>query len=232
MKFHIKFFFLGFFLLLSLHAGAQGQEELLGEITLKIDDGPKTKYPIKQALLYRNVSIDYDSTILLQSSKSIKVLYYPQLDQGEENVLRLIVERKMGRKSDFYDFFINVGDSLQDSLYWENERGRIFLAHRGEVWPTRAYAENVRGEVVLVESKSNRAVTGSLHLNFDLPGLSFDRQAHHFQVEGTFDVPVGSFRETSLSTATVDRAQKQKYRNNLYLALGLTLVILVLFGFK
>ena len=232
MKFQFKFIFWGLVLFSFFPISGWGQLEPLGEITLKIDDQQKRDYPIKQALFYRKVSIDYDSTILLQSSKSVKVLYYPQLDRGQENVLRLIVERKTDQRSDFYDFFINVGDSLQDSVHWENSQGNIFLAHKGQVWPTKSYAENVRGDVVLVESKTSRAVSGSLNLSFDLPALNFDMQPHHFQIEGTFDVPVGHYRETSLSTATVDMARKKKYRNNLYLAMGLTLIILVLFGFK
>ncbi|GAB4374216.1 MAG: hypothetical protein Kow0042_18670 [Calditrichia bacterium] len=233
MSYKISYWIHVFLLLMLFQSGnALSEESYFGDITIAIGGlAPKT-YTIQRALLYRNVSISYDSTALIQNSKSVKVLYYPQLDKGTDNVLRLIFGEEADSSQKFFDLFLNLGDTIPDSVNWKDDRGVVYLAYNGLAQPARLFTDHINGTVHLIKSRKSEGISGALDLNFQMPFSARDSSAYLVDVEGTFDVPVGEYRRMSLSTAETREKLKKKYEENIYLALVLSAFIIVIFGFR
>ncbi len=209
-----------------------GNTRDFGKVDLTIDALPAQSLVINRALLYRNVNIHYDSTVIIQNSAGMEVLYYPQLEEGKENVLRLILDRKSDSVKDFYDMYFNLGDSIPDSLYWNGAAGKIFLAHNGEARPLRPRSRDIRGSIEIVDGDHNRAVTGRLDLNFQMPVLADDTVASRVALKGAFDVPVGKFQETSIGTVSEKKGKSSTYKRNLYLAIIGSVFLIAVFGLR
>ncbi|HFE63986.1 hypothetical protein B1H10_04830 [candidate division KSB1 bacterium 4484_188] len=211
---------------------SKDQADYFGEVSLKINSGPANDFIIERALLYRQVSVRYDSTALLQGKKWHQVLYYPQIEEGEKNVLRLIFSDKKDTLETFYDLFIDLGDSVPDSVHWENEQSKLYLAYNGTAQNIQPESKNISGDILIIKSKKSEAVSGKFDLSFAAPLFNGENNVHNFHITGTFDVPVGEYKTTSLATEKTRKALKKKYKNNIYLALVLSAFIIAIFGFR
>ena len=50
--------------------------------------------------------IEYDSTVLIQNDEGNRILVYPQLREGNNNVLRLIIGEIQESNRNFFDIFL------------------------------------------------------------------------------------------------------------------------------
>ena len=96
-----KSIFLLFFLISFSVLNATNSE--LGELTITIDEIDVQLYNIQNALLYKNVLIEYDSTVLIQNDEGNRILVYPQLREGNNNVLRLIIGEIQESNRNFFE---------------------------------------------------------------------------------------------------------------------------------
>ncbi len=203
-----------------------------GSVSLQIDRLPTQTLAIQRALLYRNVNIEYDSTVLVQSEKSADVLFYPQLNKGNQNVLRLIIGETGESNENFIDMFFNIGDTLPDSIVWNDQENRVYMAYNGIAQAIKPQSHNIDGTIHISSGDKDERVAGNLKLNFDMRLFAEDQLPRNFKIEGDFDVPVGEYRSSSLGSAAKEEEMKKKYRKNLYLAIIGGVLLVVLFGLR
>lgn len=218
-------------LILGCRISGIAQEGDFGKLNIKIDDEPERSYQVQRALLYRQVSIKYDSTVLVQNKMSRDIYYYPQLDSGQQNVLRLLAGTFKKDKQDFFDIFINIGDSIPDSLTYTNSTNDIFISKNGKIQLFKSNSQNINGSIHIKYEKE-KVVAGRLDLSFLINNyLEIDR-TEKFVLNGSFEVAAGDYRELSLGTTAAEKNAKMKRKQNLYIALLISLFVVAYFGFK
>lgn len=210
----------------------RADEPFYGEMDLKMGSLMPVKYEIQQALVFRGVTVSIDSTAILQDTASVKVLYYPQLDKGENYVLRLIFGTETDSTIRFFDFMADLGKSIPDSIVWENEKGKVFLSYNGEPLPIPESSQQITGKIHLLKSKDEKTVTGDLDLRFLMPFSSDQLRPIPIEMKGIFDVPVGEYRSARLVSIDEKKKLRDKYRSNLYLGIAISLFIVAIFGFR
>ncbi|NOX37523.1 MAG: hypothetical protein GXO78_08295 [Calditrichaeota bacterium] len=215
--------------LMGLGNGLRGETISFGEIQLQIDQQPPRMYNIVQALLYRQVDIKYDTTVVVQNADSVTYLFYPQLIQGQRIILRLIAQSKT-LEEDFYDLFILLGDSLSETMVFRQQDSSIFIKHNGLLETVQKYSRNLSGEFRLKETQGGRNVVGDFAIDFDYPIVENDTRMHRIHLEGSLRVPTGKFRETSLSTETQQEERKKSFQRNLAVAIIITIIIVSTIG--
>ncbi len=203
-----------------------------GNVTLQIDTNSPVEFGISRALLYRNVSILYDSTAFVQSDDNIEVLYYPQLADGKQNILRLIAERLKNEEKEFFDIFFNLGDSIPAVVQWTDEKGRIFFAMNGIARTDKPTSNHINGKIELNVGKKSEAVSGNFDLNFEFPLINDFANPNKIHIKGVFDVPVGEYEETSLATVTSKQKIEARYKKNILVAVVVGIFLLAIFGLK
>ncbi|MFZ0391886.1 MAG: hypothetical protein WAN36_15600 [Calditrichia bacterium] len=202
-----------------------------GNIYLDIQGLPAGKLPIQRALLFQGVTISYDSTVLVQNPKGQRILYYPQMNEGSGNVLQLIIGEQTDSVANFYDVYVDLGDTLQKEIRWTNRSGSVFLAYNGLAQPFTPSSRNISGSISL-DTQNKEAVAGTIDIRFQQKLLMEDASPRQIILKGDFDVPVGKYRESSIAAAETEKQKKNKYRNNIYLAVVISIFILAIFGFK
>lgn len=189
-------------------------ESKLGVVGVKLDNYELINYEVKQALLYRKVSIEYDSTILIQNQKASKILYIPQLSSGKGNTLRIILKKIDDQSDNFLDIFFHLGDTIRDTLIWEDVTNKIFMTASGNALPFKQMSEQIEGKIIFTRNDDQEIISGKLLLDFYL-GL-FDTAAHlnHIFLDGYFTIMVGDYRRITLEKS-LTREEKRKRVSNI-----------------
>lgn len=224
------------FILLILPGITEAQEAPgFGQMTVTLDDGSPQIFPIQEALLYRQVKLVFDSTAIVQNKKGDRIYFYPQLDKGSGDLLRLILGKLPTEKEKnnlFFDLFIELGDSLPDSLVWRDADSGVVFLPNGILLPGGLSPGHINGIIRLTHIDENKEVSGNLNLSFDLPFSLPGRDIRHVKLTGDYKVPVGEYRSTSISTVTQKEEMKGRYRRNIYLAVIMTVFLLAIFGLQ
>lgn len=211
--------------------GQEG-ENTFGKVDLRIDAAEKKTLPIQNALLYERASIDFDTTVQVQDASGLLIYYYPQVISGEENILRLIVQHP-DQAGKFYDIIVNLGDSLQGRIDFENDSARVFFSRNGELITFRRYSREINGTVLLLEGlQEKQMISGEMDLSFAMPVREEADDYSTIAVKGVFEVPVGEFRSVSLSASAPVKEEKKNYRRNLYLALIISAMAIIALGLQ
>ena len=208
------------------------QKPTLGNLTLQLDDQKTEKFPVQQALLYRKVVLDYDSTVLIQGGDSSRILYSPQFGSGENHVLRIIAGTLSDQNPDFYDILVVLGDTLRDTITWKGDSSRVFITVKGLLQPQKPRSKNICGQVIFNRDKKNNIQSGILRLDFDIPNLFSVAKKNHFMFDGKFQLAVGDYRYISIGQTETDLKEKERRRQNIYWALILSAFLLAIFGLR
>lgn len=203
-----------------------------GKVDLQIDSGEGQTFNIRNALLYERASIDFDTTVQVQDRQGLLTYYYPQVFDGEGNILRFILTpEEEGER--FYDLIINLDDSLQERIIFENDTGKVYFSRNGELIPFRRYTQDFSGTVLLLKGlQEKKMISGEMDISFALP---LDEHAANFStinMNGTFEVPVGEFRAVSLSATAPISKEKKSYKKNLYLAIIISALAILALGLQ
>ncbi|UCF65717.1 MAG: hypothetical protein JSW33_07750 [bacterium] len=217
---------------LSFPAAISAKDKNFGEISLQIDQADSINMDVQMAFLYRKVSIRYDSTILIQNPESSKVLLYPQVSKGKENVLRIIIGKIDDKNPTFFDMFVVLGDTVTDSISWKGERNKIYITYNGVLKAKETQTEDINGYVVLERNKNGEYVAGSIKLGLSVALFNSQELANRLFMRGSFDLAVGDFRELTVGQNISDIEKKQKKSQNLYLAIVFTVFLIAIFGFR
>ena len=203
-------------LILGCRISGIAQEGDFGKLNIKIDDEPERSYQVQRALLYRQVSIKYDSTVLVQNKMSNDIYYYPTFKKD---------------KQDFFDIFINIGDSIPDSLTYTNSTNDIFISKNGKIQLFKSNSQNINGSIHIKYEKE-KVVAGRLDLSFLIKNyLEIDR-TEKFVLNGSFEVAAGDYRELSMGITSSDKEASSKKKQSLYFAIILSVFFIVIFGLR
>jgi hypothetical protein len=203
-----------------------------GSLETQIDEKEPTNFNIQRALLYRNVSIEYDTTILIQNENSSQLLFFPQISSGETNILRIIFGDFEFQKKIFFDIYFMLEDSIPDSLAWTDESDKIFLAVNGNVKSFQPQSKNINGYILFDRSDDGEIISGKLEMGFDITVLRSESEYNYFKIIGSFNLAVGEYRELTLGEKISDVDKKTKQRQNIYLAVIFAVFLVAIFGFR
>ena len=95
----LRLFGFAWTILILVSATVADETHPLGNLSISIDNGPAEAFPILNALLSRNVSVGYDSTVMVENKESREILFYPQIRKGNENILQIVAGTR-GKKSE------------------------------------------------------------------------------------------------------------------------------------
>jgi hypothetical protein len=199
-------------ILVIMYSLALGKSDKLGNITLTIADYGTKEYSVKQALLYKKVSITYDSTILVQDTNSSSLLYIPQLRAGESNILRIVLGDYAAPGKEFYDFYFDLGDSIPDSLTWKNERKKIYMTHNGKSFSFKPASGKITGKIDFIKENEQEINSGTINLDFSMHPSDLPTISKFFTLKGSFMITTGEYREITLEE-TIMREKRTKQRS-------------------
>lgn len=206
---------------------AQESESSFGTVKMQIDSGEAATYYIKSAVLYQNATVGFDTTVQIQSKASNEVLYYPQVLEGADNILRLILALD---ENHFYDVMFNLGDSLGDTVVYAAADSKIFFSYDGQLNAFEQRTRNLNGQILLTRPVSKeKQISGELDVSFELPRDKESTRISTITLAGTFNVFFGEFRSVSLATGTPLQENKNKYVNNLVIAIALAAIGIFVF---
>ncbi len=217
---------------LFLDRAAFAAKESFGQIQISIDGKSEGTFEIEPALLYNRVKIEYDTTVILQGKHSREILYYPQLEQGDQNVLRFILTGPGDSNTEKYELFVDLGDSIPPVLEWKNESGKIFFAKSGEMRDSPAESRNIDGVFHLNKEGEKTSISGDMDIQFDIAYGNEGNENHHIGLTGNFEVPSGRYRQAAIASASDIEQKKNKYRNNMYLAMAASILIAAFLIFR
>ncbi len=188
-------------------------ESKLGVVGVKLDNHELINFEVKQALLYRKVSIEYDSTILIQNQKASKILYIPQLSSGKGNTLRIILKKIDDQSNNFLDIFFHLGDTIRDTLFWEDVTNKIFMTASGKALPFKPMSEQIEGKIIFTRNNDQEIISGKLEMDFYLGLFDSVNHLNHIFLDGYFTILVGDYRRITLEKS-LTREEKRKRVSN------------------
>lgn len=232
MKLKISIFLVFSIIYICLPASVLADSKRFGEISLQIDDADSLTLDVQLALLYHNVKVDYDSTILIQSPENTKILLYPQVASGDQSVLRIIIGKIEDQNPTFFDMFVVLGDTVANSVQWQGDRGKIFLTYNGILKSEKSISEDIQGMILFDRDNDGEIVSGSMQLRLLIPLIEGTNKANRLRLKGSFDLAVGDYRELTLGKNISDLEKEKKKRNNLLLGIIFTVFLIAIFGLR
>jgi len=210
---------------------AQPDTTNFGKIAIQFNDDTPQVYYAKNATLYRNVSVDYDTTLQVQGEKATQRYYYSQLSKGNHYVLHLILDAEqsvLGKGiAPGYDVYLDLGDTLTDSLQFSDVDSQVFLYKNGEFSMEKNYSRNQSGVFNLPVEGEGLGIFGSFSTVFEYPSPNQPGVYDHVSFDGTLKIPGENLyrgREGGISQVS---PQKGKVVRNLLIAAALAGVILI-----
>lgn len=209
-----------------------GETPHFGEIRLSIGDKAAQTYYAHNALLYNNVDLEYDTTLNLQTEAGTSFYYFPQLRQGERNVLHLLLSTDLDARiasKEYLDVYFIIGDSLQNSVTLNNSDSTAFLFRNGKLADKPLYARNQTGTFNLSRTDSKSGVTGTINTRFT---YAFDGEAEMpISLKGDLSIPsmnLLSGQESGITARKGVLTEENRKRNIMFAGL---IIIAVLAGF-
>ncbi len=213
----------------------RGEPPSFGNVEIKINQQSAQSYSAQNVIIYQDVVIQYDTTLHLQSDSSHGLYYYPQLHAGKNYVLHLLLnpqnEEEAGSPANFYDVFIDLGDTLPEQLTMSEKDSNTFLLANGQFVSERQYSKNQSGMFNLTKGDAEYGATGSFQTEFEYPISGDMGEYTRVSIRGDLEIPEANIKR---GTATgISRADKgdNKFTRNLYIAL-ITSIFIVLFALR
>jgi hypothetical protein len=213
-------------------AGAIAKPKGFGEISIQIDQADSLTLDVQMALLYHNVKVDYDSTILIQSPENTEIMLYPQLDRGDQSVLRVIIGRIDDENPTFFDVFMVLGDTVENSVEWSGDREKIYMTYNGILKSEMSLSEDINGAIIFDRDDDGKIRSGDLQLSLLIPLVEGTDKANRVRMKGSFDLAVGDYRELTLGKNISDLEKEKKRRTNIYLAVVFSIFLIAIFGLR
>ncbi len=204
---------------------AQSDQVSFGEVRLRIDDGPARNFNISSVNLYQNVSIDYDTTLIVQGKGKPHLYFYPQLSGGKQMVLHLILTPLDDSAAKSYDFFFNLGDTLPERISFSGRDSTVFVVPGSEFVEQRAYSRAASGSFNLLEQEGSNDVAGDFQCEFDYPLA--DGKRHHFTISGDVKILSKNFLLGEATSLVLDKERNSSLGRELGIGLLLGLMIIL-----
>ncbi len=157
----------------------QSNSEDFGLLEMQIGTRQPEKYLVQSAILYKDVSLVYDTTLHVSNDDSTVMYFYPQLYRGNQYVLHLLLEpeqKSLQGASPFYDFYLNLGDSVGDMITISGVDSNAFLLYSGRFTRNKLYSRNCEGEFQLSSKEElSWEVEGNFRVSFEFPVYGLDK---------------------------------------------------------
>ncbi len=208
---------------------AQSLSDNFGLLQLQIGNEQPEEYLVRSAILYKGVSIEYDTTLHVSNNDSTGLYFYPQLYKGTQYVLHLILESKqksLEGPSVFYDFYLNLGDSIGDVVTLSGVDSNAFFLYSGRFTNDKLYSRNCEGQFELTSNAElSWEVEGNFRVTFEFPVHGLVNGYEPVSIHGNLIIPesrqlIGE--ETNLSPL---KNRKKNLKRNLYIAIFTSLFI-------
>lgn len=204
----------------------QVEVDNFGEVMVQINDRPAVKYYIGGVDLYKNVSIDYDTTLQVQEKGATVFYYYPQLDAGEHYVLHMILNNGGEEDTVPYDFYVDLGNSINGEVVVSAADSNLFINPNGRFTRMRLYAHDHNGTYRIESDPISGTVNGAIQASFQYPAAG-DSASEHFSMEGTFKIPTQNVQEGDATNITSPESKDSVFRNLAYAAIGSLVIVLM-----
>lgn len=199
--------------LFSVSALWANQEEF-ENVKIQIDNLEQMNYALERAIIYRNVSITYDSTILIQSSESSQILFIPQLGKGKGNILRIILGDITKREKLSYDVYFLLGDEIPDTLLWGDEDNKIYMCINSIANTYVLQSKKINGHIIFTRDNKGNVVKGEVGVKFEIVSSNEQERIRQFNLDGLFTLAVGDYLDISLEKSISEMKRKNvRYRN-------------------
>ncbi|RMF60737.1 MAG: hypothetical protein D6748_03385 [Calditrichaeota bacterium] len=210
---------------------AQVPTDNFGDLTFRIGASEAQHYFVKSAILYRDVDVEYDTTLHVSSGDSTILYYYPQLKKGNRFVLHLIIEPQQQKLSDlgseFYDFFFVLGDSLTDTLRIEGVDSSVYFFRSGQFTTRQIFSRNCKAYFELGERKDlSGNIEGTFAVEFEYPSAEDYQQYQPVSLEGKLIVPETNLLSGQETNVSELKERKARFKRNLYIAIFTSLFII------
>ena len=220
-----------FFLTLSLAVSAQNLGAF-GEVSLSIGEAAPESLLVSNAYLFQDVEMVYDTSSQSQIGDETKFFYYPQLRQGSNRVLHLILSPASLNSSSgnvesdlFYDFYVEVGADFNDVVTFSGADSNVYIYRNGRFPAAKDYSRAENGRVELQPTQVENRTEGSIDIEFEFPS-STGGEWERMHIAGELKFSEDNFRQGG-ETALSDVAAPKMHRRNLVIAL-LTATIVIL----
>jgi hypothetical protein len=202
---------------------AQSEPGEFGKVMVQINDEPERSFYVESAVFYRNVTVNYDTTVYLKSGNTTNMLFSPQLSRGNSYVLHLIltsVEPPQPDQISTYDVYMNLGDTLWQQLEILNADSLTFIHPNGILTTDKLYSTHQTGQFNLVTNESGALISGTFQTEFDFPLPDRSEEYSHINMKGELNIPEGNLREgQETAIAAVKDTSKNRTRNILFAVL-------------
>ena len=214
---------------------AQSQPEHFGQVYVQLNEDPEAVYYAETAVLYRGVSVDYDTTVFVKSGSDSERLYSPQLSKGNSYIVHLILTAAdtAASKTRFttYDVFINLGDTLWEQLEILDADSLTFIHPNGILTSDKLYSSHQTGKFNLIAGQDGSNIGGSFQTEFDFPTPGMEIATSHIKMRGQLNIPESSVR-TGEETGITDPGKSKKNRTRNILFAVLLSAFLILFAVR
>lgn len=210
----------------ALNAGA----EHFGEVTVQIDGQPEQRLVAKSAIFYENVAIDYDTTVLVKSAPQTRLLYSPQLSQGTDYVVHLLLASPAdtaAAKIPAYDVYFNLGDTLFEQLRFHDADSNVFLYTNGSLTPQKLYSRKQNGTFNLKPMAGAGGVGGSFDTEFEFPVPGVPGQYQRYHMKGVLSIPVASMRVGDSTNISQAEDHSKRLKRNLAIAVVISAFVIL-----
>jgi len=214
---------------------AQSEPDKFGNVAVQINDEPERAFDVESAVFYRNVTVNYDTTVYLKS-KNLKsknttnMLFSPQLSKGDSYVLHLILaaaEPSQPGQTSSYDVYMNLGDTLWQQLEILDADSLTFIHPNGILTTDKFYSTGQTGQFNLVTSESGALISGTFQTEFDFPIPDRGQEYSHIKMRGNLNIPEGILREgQETAIAAVKDTKKNRTRNIIFAVLLSAFIVL------
>lgn len=204
----------------------QVEVDNFGEVMVQINDRPAEKYYISGVDLYKNVSIDYDTTLQVQEKGITVFYYYPQLNAGEHYVLHMILKSGGEDETAPYDFYVDLGNSIDGEIVISAADSNLFITPNGRFTRIRPYAHDHNGTYRIDSDPLSGAVNGIIRASFEYPAAG-DGAAERFSMDGAFKIPTQNVQEGDATNITSAESKDSVFRNLAYAAIGSLVIVLM-----
>ncbi len=189
-------------------------QEKFGNVKVQIDNLEQMNYALERAIIYRNVSMTYDSTVFIQSSESSQILFIPQLSEGKGNILRIILGDIRKRERVSYDVYFLLGDEIPDTLLWDDEDNKIYLSINGTANTYVLQSKKINGQIIFTRNNKGNVFKGEVEVECEIVSSNGQERVKQFNLDGLFALVVSDYRDFSLEKSMSAMKKKNvRYRN-------------------
>lgn len=209
---------------------AQSEPDTFGNVKVQINEEPERNFYVESAVFYRNVTVNYDTTVYLKSKGATNMLFSPQLSKGNSYVLHLILtaaEPSQPGQTSSYDVYMNLGDTLWQQLEILDADSLTFIHPNGILTTDKIYSAGQTGQFNLVTSESGALISGTFQTEFDFPIPDRGEGYSHVKMQGELNIPEGILREgQETAIASVKDTKKNRTRNIVFAVLLSAFIVL------